>query len=72
MAEWRGRGFWSKAWIVALLGLLAVTFDGADLSWLGGGSSNRKRVFSAGFIALCVVVVVIELIVLDHWYGARG
>ncbi|MCE1007178.1 hypothetical protein LU653_11040 [Pseudomonas monteilii] len=71
MAEWRWRGFWSKAWIVALLGILAVTFDGADLSCLGGGS-NRRRVFSPGFIALCVFVVVVELIVLNHWYGARG
>ncbi|TCP78351.1 hypothetical protein EC849_102186 [Pseudomonas putida] len=71
MAEWRGRGFWGKAWIVALLGLLAVTFDGADLSCLGGGS-DRKRVFSPGFIALCVFVVVVELIVLNHWYKAQG
>lgn len=71
MAEWRGRGLWSKAWIVALLGILAVTFDGADLSCLGRGS-NRRRVFSPGFIALSVFVVVVELIVLNHWYGARG
>ncbi len=71
MAEWRGCGFWSKAWIVAILGLLAVTFDGADLSFLGGGS-DRKRVFSPGFIFICVLVVVVELILLNHWYGARG
>lgn len=71
MAEWRGRGLWSKAWIVALLGILAVTFDGADLSSLGGGS-NRKRVFSPGFIALCVFVVAVELIVLNHWYKVQG
>lgn len=68
MSQWRERGFWSKAWIVALLGILAVTFDGADLSCLGGGS-NRKRVFSPGFIVLCVFVVVLELMVLSHWYG---
>ncbi|PRN02194.1 hypothetical protein A0O30_23600 [Pseudomonas sp. LLC-1] len=68
MTEWRERGFWSKAWIFALLGLLVVASDGADLSSLGGGS-NRKRVFSPGFIALCVFVVVLELMLLSHWYG---
>ncbi|WP_409487931.1 hypothetical protein ACK1U3_18475 [Pseudomonas promysalinigenes] len=71
MTQWRERGFWSKAWIFALLGLLVVASDGADLSNLGGGS-NRKRVFSASFIFLCVFVVVLELIVLSHWYGVRG
>ncbi|PYG79869.1 hypothetical protein N436_01978 [Pseudomonas sp. RV120224-01b] len=68
MTEWRERGFWSKAWIYALLGLLVAASDGADLSCLGGGS-NRKRVFSPGFILLCVFVVVLELMVLSHWYG---
>lgn len=71
MSQWRERSFWSKAWILALLGLLVAVSDGADLSSLGGGS-NRKRVFSPGFIALCVFVVVVELIVLNHWYGAQG
>lgn len=71
MAEWRGRGFWSKAWTFTLLGLLVVASDGADFSCLGGGS-DRKRVFSPGFIALCVFVVVVELIALNHWYGVRG
>lgn len=70
MTQWRERSFWGKAWIFALLGLLVVATDGADLSCLGGGS-NRKRVFSPGFIVLCVFVVVLELMVLSHWYGVR-
>lgn len=40
--------------------------------WLGGGSSNRKRVFSPGFVVLCTIVAVVELIALNHFYGAHG
>ncbi|NIE73031.1 hypothetical protein F3J45_00935 [Pantoea sp. Ap-967] len=72
MTQWRERSFWGKAWIYALLALLLVAAsDGADVSSLGTGSSNRKRVFSPGFIAICVLVVVIELIVLNHLYRAQ-
>ncbi|WDY59861.1 hypothetical protein PVV54_09655 [Pseudomonas sp. PSKL.D1] len=69
MTQWRSEGFWKKAWAYAgLAALLALVSEGADVSGLGGGSSNRKRVFSPGFIALCVVVVVVELLVLQHLY----
>lgn len=44
----------------------------SDAGWLGGGSSNRKRVFSPGFVALCVFVAVVELIALNHFHGVRG
>nr|WP_294340460.1 hypothetical protein [Pseudomonas sp.] len=71
MTQWRERGFWGKAWIYALLALLVAVSDGADVSSLGAGSSNRKRVFSPGFIAICVLVVVIELIILNHLYRAQ-
>lgn len=70
MIERRTDSFWGKAWIYSLLALLVFISDGADLSCLGGGSSNRKRVFSSGFIALCIIVGTIELIVLDQLYGA--
>jgi hypothetical protein len=42
--------------------------DAAGLSW---SSSGRKRVFSPGFVVLCVFVAVVELIALNHFYGAR-
>jgi len=38
----------------------------------GRGSSSRKRVFSHGFIVLCVFVTVFELIALSHYYGTLG
>ncbi|AZF48592.1 hypothetical protein C4J86_3364 [Pseudomonas sp. R2-7-07] len=44
----------------------------SDTGWPGGGSSNRKRVFSPGFVVLCVFVAVIELIVPNHFYGVVG
>lgn len=40
--------------------------------WLGGGSHNRKRVFGPGFIVVCVLVAVVELVALNHFYGVRG
>ena len=43
--------------------------DAAGLSW---GSSGRKRVFSPGFVVLCVFVAVVELIALNHFCGFRG
>ncbi|MCS3512136.1 hypothetical protein M2392_002177 [Pseudomonas grimontii] len=73
MTQWRNQSFWGKAWIYALLALFMIISDGSDLSSLGdGGSSNRKRVFSPGFIVLCVFVAVIELIALNHFYAANG
>ncbi|CAI8792877.1 MULTISPECIES: hypothetical protein [Pseudomonas] len=71
MTEWRNQSFWGKAWIYAVLALLMLISDGADFSSLGGWGSNRKRVFSPGFIVLCCFVAVIELIVLNHFYGAN-
>ena len=38
---------------------------------LDGDSYGRKRVFSPGFIVLCVFVAVVELIALNHFYGVR-
>lgn len=46
-----------------------TTYTGAF--WLGDGSSNRKRVFSPGFVVLCTIVAVVELIALNHFYGER-
>lgn len=72
MTAWRQQRFWSKFWVWAWLAFMAVftTYTGAF--WLGDGSSNRKRVFSPGFVVVCVFVAVVELIVLNHLYGASG
>ncbi|OPA93478.1 hypothetical protein BFW86_05240 [Pseudomonas fluorescens] len=72
MTQWRTYSFWTKAWMLAVLSLLVVVSDGADPSWLCEGPSQRKRVFSPGFIVLCIFVAVCELILLNHFYGARG
>lgn len=71
MTSWRNQGFWSKVWACAWLAFLVLTSSDSDLSGLGGGSSGRKRVFSPGFVVLCAFVVVIELILLNHFYGVR-
>ncbi|TWD52541.1 hypothetical protein [Pseudomonas sp. SJZ131] len=31
-----------------------------------------RRVFTRGFVMFCVLVAVVELIALNHFYGARG
>lgn len=68
MTAWREQSFWSKAWTYALLALVAALTIYTGANWSGGGSSNRKRVFSPNFIALCVFVAVVELIALNHFY----
>ncbi len=55
------------AWL-ALLMMIPGYSDAAGLSW---GSSGRKRVFSPGFVVLCVFVAVVELIALNYFYGVR-
>nr|WP_256344091.1 hypothetical protein [Pseudomonas costantinii] len=70
MYERQAQGVWRKAGYYALLTLLAVVDVFTGGGWLGG-SVDRKRVFSPGFIALCVLVAVVELMLLSHFYGAR-
>lgn len=72
MTAWRNQSFWSKVGVIAWLTLLMAIPDAVDAGWLDAGSSNRKRVFSPGFIVLCAIVAVVELIVLNHFYGVRG
>lgn len=69
---WRKQSFWSKFWVWAWLAFMAVftTYTGAF--WLGDGSSNRKRVFSPGFVVLCTIVAVVELIALNQCHGVRA
>lgn len=69
MAEWRTQGFLTKAWGYTLLAVVVMFSDVVDLSWLDGASSNRKRVFSPGFVVLCVFVAFFELVLLNHFYG---
>lgn len=68
MYQRRTQGLWSKAGYYALLTFLAVVDVFTGGGWLGG-SVDRKRVFSPGFIALCVLVAVVELIALNHIYA---
>ncbi|MGX4728036.1 hypothetical protein [Pseudomonas corrugata] len=71
MTGWRQQSFWTKVGVLAWLMLLIIIPGASDASWMGSGSSNRKRVFSPGFIILCVFVAVIELIALNHFYEVR-
>ncbi|NWE18057.1 hypothetical protein [Pseudomonas sp. P7548] len=69
--SWREQSFWTKAWTYTLLPLIVVFTSHAG-TWPDGSSSNRKRVFSPGFILLCVFVAVIELMALSHYHDAYG
>jgi hypothetical protein len=71
MTSWRDQSFWSKVWTCTLLALMAVFTSYTDSTWIDDTSSNRKRVFSRGFIVLCALVAVVELIVLNHFFGSR-
>lgn len=71
MTAWREQSFWSKFWVWAWLALMVVFTAEAGI-WPEGSSSNRKRVFSPGFVVLCTIVAVVELIALNHFYGAGG
>ncbi|WP_459676484.1 hypothetical protein [Pseudomonas fluorescens] len=69
MTAWRKQSFWSKYWVWAWLALLMVLPFISDAGPSCWGSSGRKRVFSPGFVVLCVFVAVVELIGLNHFYG---
>ncbi|WP_261400656.1 hypothetical protein [Pseudomonas sp. DR208] len=70
--SWREQSFWSKVGVIAWLALLMMIPGYSDAAGLSLGSSGRKRVFSPGFVVLCTIVAVVELIVLNHFYGVHG
>lgn len=70
--SWREQSFWSKAGVLACIAFLMMLPGYSDAAGLSWGSSGRKRVFSPGFVVVCVFVAVVELIALNHFYGARG
>jgi hypothetical protein len=72
MTAWRKQSFWSKVGALAYVVLLMMIPGYSDAAGLSGSSYGRRRVFSPGFIVLCVIVAVIELIVLNHFYGVGG
>jgi len=72
MTPWREQGLWSKVGVWAWLTLLMVIPGASEAGWLSGSSSNRKRVFSPGFVAFCVLAAVVELIAMNRFYGSRG
>lgn len=71
MTPWREQSFWSKAGAYALVALLMMFPGYSGDTLLDGGPSNRKRIFSRGFVVLCVFVAVVELIALNHFYGVH-
>jgi hypothetical protein len=71
MTGWKYLGVWGKVWACVWVAFLILTTSETGVSWMGGGLSGRKRVFSPGFLVLCVFVAVVELILLKHFYGAR-
>ncbi|MCP1506858.1 hypothetical protein J2Y83_002831 [Pseudomonas marginalis] len=71
MTAWREQSFWSKVGVIAWLALLMVIPGASDAVGLGGNQYGRKRVFSPGFLMLCVFVAVFELIALNHFYGVQ-
>ncbi|WP_458736963.1 hypothetical protein [Pseudomonas chlororaphis] len=72
MTAWREQSFWSKVGVLAWLAFLMLLPGYSDAAGLGGGSSGRKRVFSPGFVVLCVFVAAVELIALNQFYAVRG
>lgn len=72
MTTWREQSFWSKVGVLAFMAVLMMIPGYSDAAGLSWGSSGRKRVFSPGFVVLCTIVAVVELIALNHFYGARG
>jgi len=70
MTSFRNLGFWGKVWLCACVAFLLLTSGESGANWMDISSSGRKRVFSPGFLVLCVFVAVIELLLLNHFYGA--
>ena len=71
MTSFRNLGFWGKVWACAWIAFLLLTSGDSGANWMDISSSGRKRVFSPGFLVLCAFVAVFELILLNHFYGAR-
>ena len=69
MTAWREQRFWSKFWVWAWLALLMVLPFISDAGPSCWGSSGRKRVFSPGFVVLCVFVAVFEVMLLGYFYS---
>ncbi|MGY2162173.1 hypothetical protein HYE76_10275 [Pseudomonas tolaasii] len=70
MTAWREQSFWSKFWVIACLAFFMMLPGYSDVAGLGGGSSGRKRVFSHGFLVLCVFVAVFEIVALSYYYDS--
>lgn len=71
MTSFRNLSFWGKVWALVWLVFLMLAASESGVSWDGGGSSGRKRVFSPGFVVLCIFVAVVELVLLNHFCGVR-
>ncbi|WP_225913317.1 hypothetical protein [Pseudomonas asgharzadehiana] len=69
MTAWREQSFWSKVGVIACVAFLMMIPGYSDAAGLSWGSSGRKRVFSPGFVVLCTIVAVVELVALNHLYG---
>lgn len=71
MTAWRNQSFWSKVGVCACLAFLMLLPGYSDAVGLFGGSSDRKRVFSPGFVVVCVFVAMVELVALNHFYSVH-
>ncbi|WP_419795089.1 hypothetical protein MYA83_12545 [Pseudomonas palleroniana] len=71
MTAWRNQSFWGKVGALAYMALLMMIPGYSDAAGLSRRSYGRKRVFSPGFIMLCVFVAVIELLALNQIYGVQ-
>ena len=71
MTAWREQSFWSKVGVIACMAFLMMIPGYSDAAGLSWSSYGRKRVFSPGFVVLCVFVAAIELIALNYFYGVR-
>ena len=72
MTAWREQSFWSKVGVIACVAFLMMIPGYSDAAGLSWSSSGCKRVFSPGFVVLCTIVAVVELIALNHFYSASG
>jgi hypothetical protein len=71
--SWREQSFWSKVGVIACLAFLIMVLPGYSyVAGLSGGSSGRKRVFSLGFVVLCIFVAVFEVLALSQYYVVYG
>ncbi len=54
------------------MGLIEFLFDVLCVFDYQSFYEKPRRVFTRGFVAFCVIVAVLELMMLNHFYGGHG